>query len=121
MNAFVWTALARWMVVAGAVQAALAIALAAYASHAGDAGARQSLFIASMFAFGHALALMALPPNARRRLGLAALGLVAVGCLLFSGNLVGAHFFDWPTRLAPAGGSLMMFGWLLYAADAARR
>ena len=121
MNDFFSTACARWMATVGAVLAAAAIALAAYTSHAVAVGGRQTLFMASMFAFGHALALTALPGQVRRRLGLMALGLVGVGCLLFSGSLVAAHFLGWPTRLAPAGGILMMLGWLVYAVDTARR
>lgn len=113
--------MAQWLVCIGAVQASAAIALAAYASHAVEVGARQSLFLAAIFAFGHGVALTALAPHAWRRLGLVALGLLALGCLLFSVSLAGAHFLDWPTRLAPAGGSLMILAWLMYAIDAVRR
>ena len=42
------------------------------------------------------------------------------GVLLFAGSLVAAHAFGLPTRLAPLGGSLMILGWLLHAAAAAR-
>ena len=32
-----------------------------------------------------------------------------------SGSLVGAALFGWPTRLAPAGGMLMIGGWVAWA------
>ncbi|AWV07796.1 DUF423 domain-containing protein [Marilutibacter maris] len=106
---------------AGAVLAAVSVALAAYASHGADGEARTHLQTAAAFAFGHGLALCALAPQARRRFGRWALAGLLLGVLLFSGSLVAAHAFGWPTRLAPAGGSLMILAWLAYAVDAARR
>ncbi|MGY1457099.1 MULTISPECIES: DUF423 domain-containing protein [unclassified Luteimonas] len=110
----------RLLASAGAVLSAAAVALAAYASHAAgpDAGAR--LGLAAAFAFGHGLALAALAPRAAGRLAKAALWALLLGVLLFAGSLVGAHFLDLPTRLAPTGGSLMILGWLLHAAAALR-
>ncbi|GGK09861.1 DUF423 domain-containing protein [Luteimonas terricola] len=110
----------RILAPAGAVLAAAAVALAAYASHAAgpDAGAR--LGLAAAFAFGHGLALAALAPRAAGRLAMAGLWAMLVGVALFAGSLAGAHFFDLPTRLAPMGGSLMILGWLLHAAASIR-
>lgn len=112
---------ARILAAAGAVLAALAVGLAAYASHAAgpDGGAR--LGLAAAFAFGHGLALAALAPRIAGRLDLLAMAGLLLGVLLFSGSLVGAHFFGLPTRLAPLGGSLLMLAWLAHAAAAARR
>jgi len=107
--------------VLGAVFAAAAVALFAYAAHAAEAHVQASLHSAALFAFGHGIALAALAPHVRRRLGTAALCLLALGTLLFSGSLVGAHAFGAPTSLAPLGGSLMILAWLLWAADTLRR
>lgn len=111
----------RALAAIGAVLAACAVALAAYASHGADGEARVRLQTAAAFALAHGIALTALAPQNMRRLGFVALTLIAIGTLLFSGSLVGAHFFGWPTRLSPIGGSAMMAGWLLYAIDAWRR
>lgn len=111
---------ARALAAAGALLAAAAVTLAAYASHAVEPGAGARLSLAAAFAFGHGLALAALAPLTARRLGLGSLGLLLLGVLLFSGSLAGAHAFGWPTGLAPAGGMLMIAGWLLRAVDAVR-
>ena len=110
----------RALAFAGALLAAAAVALAAYAAHGADAGAATSLQLAAVFAFGHGVALCALAPQSPRRPGLWALAGLLLGVVLFSGSLVAAHALGWPTRLAPAGGSLMILAWLLYAVDAAR-
>ncbi|MBB1087339.1 DUF423 domain-containing protein [Lysobacter sp. SG-8] len=105
----------------GGVLAALSVALAAYASHGVEMAARGNLQTAAVFAFGHGIALAALAPGCTRRLGGAALVMIAAGVLLFSGSLALAHFAGVPTRFAPLGGSLMILGWLGFAADAIRR
>jgi len=105
---------------AGAMLAAFSVALAAWASHAAGPDAGQRLGLAAAFAFGHGLALAALAPRARGRLAVAALWALLLGVLLFAGSLAGAHFLGLPTRLAPLGGSLMILGWLGYAAAASR-
>ncbi len=111
----------RGLVASGAVLAAIAVALAAYASHGADGEARVRLQTAAAFAFGHGIALAALAPRCTRRLDTIALVALLIGTLLFSGSLVGAYAFGWPTALAPLGGSAMIAAWLLYAADALRR
>ncbi len=115
------TLLRRALVACGALYASAGVALSAYAAHAADAGARGSLQSAALFALLHGVALAALPPQASRRTGLSALSMLAVGTLLFSGSLVAAHAFGTPTRLAPFGGMLLIFGWLVFAIDALRR
>lgn len=105
----------------GALMAGVSVGLAAYAAHAVDADAQQRLQSAAWFAFGHGIALAALAPRAVRRLGLFGLSALALGTSLFSGSLLGAHFFSTPTSAAPFGGGLMMLGWLLWAADSLRR
>ncbi|WP_449280105.1 DUF423 domain-containing protein [Luteimonas changyuni] len=111
----------RTLAAAGALLAAVSVALAAYASHAAGPDAGMRLGLAAAFAFGHGLALAALAPRARGGLATAALWALLLGVLLFAGSLAGAHFFALPTRLAPAGGSLMILGWLAHAAAALRR
>lgn len=97
------------------------MALSAYAAHGAEGAARANLQSAALFALLHGVALAALSRQTPHRLGTAALTMLLIGVLLFSGSLAAAHFFSAPTRLAPAGGSLLILGWLLYAADAFRR
>jgi uncharacterized membrane protein YgdD (TMEM256/DUF423 family) len=111
----------RLLVACGAVLAACAVALAAYATHAVDAQARVRLSSAAAFLLAHGIALAALAPRSRRKLeDLALIGLL-FGTVLFSGSLIAAHAFGWPTALAPFGGMSMIAAWLLYAAAALRR
>ncbi len=105
----------------GAVLAAASVALFAYSAHAAEPQLQRSLHSAALFAFGHGIALAALAPHAVRRLGVLALTSLMLGTLLFSGSLVCAHAFATPTSLAPLGGGLMIFAWLLWAADGVRR
>jgi uncharacterized membrane protein YgdD (TMEM256/DUF423 family) len=108
----------RVLTAAGAVLAGSGVALSAYAAHAAEGANLQS---AALFALVHGVALAALSRQTTHRLGTTALLMLFIGVLLFSGSLVAAHFFAAPTRLAPVGGSLLILGWLLYAADALRR
>lgn len=111
----------RLLAANGALFAAAAVALSAYASHGLDGVAQSRLQTAAMFAFGHGIALAALAPVASRRLGLLAASVLSAGVLLFSGSLVLNVIAQWPTVLAPLGGMLLVGGWLLWAADATRR
>ncbi len=111
----------RTLTAVGAVLAGAGVALSAYAAHGAEGVARVNLQSAALFALVHGAALAALSRQTPHRLGSAALSMLLIGVLLFSGSLVAAHFFGAPTRLAPAGGSLLILGWLLYAADAFRR
>lgn len=111
-----------WLAAAGAVLAALAVGLSAYAAHAvADAHARGNLQLASLYAFGHGIALAALAPATARRVPLLALAGLLAGTLLFAGSLAFAALLGWPTRLAPLGGTVLMASWLLYAVGVARR
>ena len=110
----------RWLAATGAVLAALAVALAAYAAHAASPEAQSRLQLAAVFAFGHGLALAALAPRVRWKTGRVALWMLAAGVVLFSGSLVGHVFAAMPTTFAPLGGMLMIAGWLLHAISALR-
>lgn len=113
---------ARLLACAGGVLAALAVALSAYAAHAGaDPQAQVRLHTAAVFAFGHGIALAALAPPARRALTRWLLGALLLGVVVFAGGLAAAHFLGASTKLVPYGGSLMILAWLGYAVDAVRR
>lgn len=106
----------------GALFAALAVALGAYAAHGvADAHAQSSLQTAALYAFGHGIALAALAAGTSRSLGRAGLYLLLIGTLLFSGGLALAALTQISAKLAPVGGIGLMLGWLLWALDAARR
>lgn len=109
-----------WLAVNGALCAAAAVALSAYAAHAADASAQSRLQTAALFAFGHGIALVVLAPSTFRRLGRYALLALYAGVLLFCGSLVFNVLAQWPTTFAPAGGMLLIAGWLVFAIDLAR-
>ena len=111
----------RALTAVGAVLAAIAIALAAYAAHGAIGEVRVHLQMAALFAFGHGIALAAIAPHATRPVARIALVAMLLGVLMFSGSLVAAHFLGTPTVLAPYGGSLMIVAWLVFAVDALRR
>ena len=110
-----------WLASAGALCAAAAVALSAYAAHGADGAAQARLQTAAWFAFGHGVALVLLVPTTRRRLGRAALLALYAGVLLFSGSLVFNVLAQWPTTLAPFGGGLLIAGWIVLALDLLRR
>ena len=114
------TPTSHWLAASGASLAAVAVALSAYAAHGVQGDAQSRLQTAALFAFGHGIALAALAPQAKRRLGLVALVGLLSGVLLFSGSLIGSHVLGESVGLAPFGGSLLILAWLLYAADAMR-
>lgn len=100
----------------GAVLAALAIGLSAWAAHGLPPGRGQhNVLMASLFCFGHGVAWIALARQAGNRCWMLGLGAQAIGVLLFCGSLLGNVLAGWPTRLAPAGGIALMAGWLLLA------
>lgn len=111
----------RALAASGGLLAGAGVALSAYAAHTADMAARAGLQSAALFALVHGIALAVLVRQTPGRLGISSLWLLLIGVLLFSGSLVAAHFFGTPTRLAPVGGMLMIFGWLVHAADALRR
>lgn len=111
----------RWQSCFGALLAACAVALSAYAAHAVEGAAQSRLQTAAIFAFGHGVAFVALAPRISGRLHMLAAAGLQLGVVLFCGSLVGGALQGWSTRLAPAGGMLMIAGWLLWAIAALRR
>ena len=106
----------------GALLAAIAVALGAYASHGvADMQAQGNLQTASLYAFGHGIALAALAAGTTRSLGRLALYLLLVGTLLFSGSLALNALAQLGSKLAPIGGISLILGWVLWALDALRR
>ena len=106
----------------GALLAAISVALGAYASHGvADAHAQANLQTASLYAFGHGIALAALAAGTTRSLGRFALYLLLVGTLLFSGSLAFNALAQVSSKLAPIGGISLIAGWVLWALDALRR
>lgn len=109
-----------WLVANGALCAAAAVALTAYAAHGYDGIALSRLNTAAFFAFGHGAAIAALAPVAKRTTDRIALAMLYVGVLLFSGSLVFNVIAGWSTRLAPFGGMLLIAGWVAWAVGALR-
>ncbi|MDQ3270195.1 MAG: DUF423 domain-containing protein [Pseudomonadota bacterium] len=105
---------------AGALMAGASVALLAYASHAGDGAAQDRLQTAGTIALVHGAAIAALSRAGSRRVASFAVLALAVGALLFSGSVAMSVVAQWPTTLAPAGGLLLIGGWLLWAVDAVR-
>lgn len=99
----------------GAVLAAAGVALAAWASHGVDEGARDAVQMAALIALLHGIAVAALAPLAIKRLARIALTLMLVGALLFTGSVVAGHTLGASTALAPWGGSALILAWLLHA------
>ena len=115
------TILRRALAAFGALACGVSVGLGAYASHGLDGDAARRVGLAALFAVGHGLALLLLAPTAHTRLRTVGLSGLALGVVLFSGSLLAAVFLSAPAALAPAGGVLLMLGWLAIAADALRR
>ena len=97
---------------------AAGIALAAIGAHRNGS---PSVTTSAFFLLFHAGALVgfcAIVQRAPQRLLLAAASMIAIGTILFSGELALHALADVATlsRLAPIGGSLLILGWLLAAA-----
>jgi uncharacterized membrane protein YgdD (TMEM256/DUF423 family) len=105
-----------WLAPIAAVACAGAVGLGAYASHAATPGQARQLALAAAFGFAHGLALIVLRDRQSTLGGLARLALF-LGLLGFCGGLCLAAFGGGRALTAPAGGSLLMIGWLLMAFD----
>jgi uncharacterized membrane protein YgdD (TMEM256/DUF423 family) len=114
-------ALRRGLAAAGALFAALAIALGAYAAHGLPADAAARMQTPLLYLLVHGIALAALAPRQRNAIELGALGGFVFGVLLFCGSVIGAVLADWSTRLAPLGGMLLIVAWVVLAFGLMRR
>ena len=105
-----------WISAVAAALCSASVALAAYASHAAVPGQSGRLALAAAFAFAHGLALIVLSGRSSR-LAFVARVILLLGVLGFSGGLCAAVLLDVRAATAPLGGSLLIIGWLLLAAD----
>ena len=106
---------------AGALGCAAAIGLGAYGAHGLAPSERDRVEPALLYLLVHGLALALLAPRRRERFADAALVAWTLGIVLFCASLILAVLAGTSTRLAPAGGVLLMSGWLLQALHALRR
>jgi uncharacterized membrane protein YgdD (TMEM256/DUF423 family) len=109
-----------WLAAGGALSAAAAVALSAYAAHAVTGPAQSRLQTAAVFALLHGVALAALARDAERMPARIALMALLLGLLLFSGSVAMNVLLQWPTTFAPFGGMLLVAGWVTYAIDRLR-
>ena len=108
-----------FLIIAAGLLGALGVGGAALAAHGGD---NRFIAIAAAIALVHApvlLALAALPPDLLRLRTLSGLALV-LGTVLFSGDLAARSLFGGRLfqNAAPAGGMILMAGWMLIVAGA---
>jgi uncharacterized membrane protein YgdD (TMEM256/DUF423 family) len=103
-------------ILAAGLFGAAGVALSAAAAHAGGG----NIATAANFLLFHAPALLALSVLGAGKVLRAGGWILLVGVLLFSGDLLARHYIG--DRLfpmaAPAGGTLMILGWLVIAASA---
>lgn len=108
------------ILLAGAVLAALGVALGAFGAHAlRDTLTPQSLGWSNtgvQYQIWHAIGLIALAALPLPRLKLPA-ALLGLGTVIFSGSLYAMALTDvrWLDAVAPAGGALMIAGWAMVA------
>jgi uncharacterized membrane protein YgdD (TMEM256/DUF423 family) len=95
----------------------MALALGAYAAHGVSGPAQGQMQTAAAVLFGHGVALAVLGRASTGRLRRVALLALLIGSLLFAGSVLLHVIAQHPPRLAPAGGMLMIGGWLLLAFD----
>lgn len=106
----------RIFILAGGLAGAAGVTLSAAAAHAGGG----NIAMAASFLLAHAPALLAIGLLGRGRVLAAAGAVLLAGLLLFCGDLLMRDYIG--TRLfpfaAPAGGTLLIAGWILAAASA---
>ena len=102
-----------------AVVCSLSVALGAYASHAAVAQDQHRLAVSASVAFAHALALIVMADR-HGAFARAARFCLFAGIAFFSGGLAAAALLGTSTIVAPAGGMLLILGWLLAAIDYSR-
>lgn len=106
----------RFFIVVGGLAGAAGVALSAVAAHAGGG----NVGTAASFLLAHAPALLAIGLIGSNRVLKAGGAILLLGLLLFCGDLLARHYAG--SRLfpmaAPAGGTLLIAGWLGVAASA---
>lgn len=106
----------RIFVVAGGLAGAAGVALSAVAAHAGGG----NVGTAASFLLAHAPALLAIGLIGGNRVLKGGGAILLLGLVLFCGDLLARHYAG--SRLlpmaAPAGGTLLIAGWLVVTASA---
>jgi uncharacterized membrane protein YgdD (TMEM256/DUF423 family) len=106
----------RIFVMAGGLAGAAGVALSAVAAHAGGG----NVGTAASFLLAHAPALLAIGLIGGNRVLKGGGAILLLGLVLFCGDLLARHYAG--SRLfpmaAPAGGTLLIAGWLVVAAAA---
>lgn len=106
----------RFFIVVGGLAGAAGVALSAVAAHAGGG----NVGTAASFLLAHAPALLAIGLIGSNRVLKGGGAILLLGLLLFCGDLLARHYAG--SRLfpmaAPAGGTLLIAGWLGVAASA---
>jgi uncharacterized membrane protein YgdD (TMEM256/DUF423 family) len=110
------SAMGRFFIFAGGLAGAAGVALSAAAAHGGG----HDIGIAAPFLLMHATALLAIGLFGRGRFLAAGGAILLAGLVIFCGDLVmrdltGHRLF---AMAAPAGGTMMILGWLTIAASA---
>lgn len=121
---------ARLILIIAAINGLLAVAFGAFGAHALKARVTESLLSAwqtgVQYQFYHALALLAVGILLTKNLNLSLLvtcGLLfTVGIILFSGSLYGLALGGprWLGPVTPLGGTLLIFGWMVFIAAIVR-
>ena len=106
----------RIFIVVGGLAGAAGVALSAVAAHAGGG----NVGTAASFLLAHAPALLAIGLIGGNRVLKGGGAILLLGLVLFCGDLLARHYAG--SRLfpkaAPAGGTLLIAGWLVVAASA---
>lgn len=106
----------RFFIVVGGLAGAAGVALSAVAAHAGGG----NVGTAASFLLAHAPALLAIGLIGGNRVLKGGGAVLLLGLVLFCGDLLARHYAG--SRLfpmaAPAGGTLLIAGWLVVAASA---
>ncbi len=108
--------MSRFFILAGGLAGAAGVALSAAAAHGGG----HDIGIAAPFLLMHAPALLAIGLLGRGRFLTAGGAILLAGLVIFCGDLVMRDFAGHRlfAMAAPAGGTMMILGWLTIAASA---
>ena len=107
----------RWIPGLGALLAGASVALAAFAAHADAPGLASAAWLGLI----HGAACAALAPAAGNRQARVALAMLLAGAALFAGSLAAKHVLGLSSAPAPAGGLLMISGWVVLSLTWLRR
>lgn len=106
----------RLLILAGGLAGATGVGLSAAAAHLGGG----NVLTAANFMLFHAAALVAIGLGSPSRVMKLGGGALVLGLILFCGDLLIRHYVGWRLlpMAAPAGGLLLIGGWLIVALGA---